>query len=421
VKRRIGYGLAFAAAAAGLAVVGWPGAPADPATLINRVDVIVMLLILAAAPRVARSRFGPVRDSRLTRILRAGGCLALFALVLVKDDVERFKYAALPGRSWLVGLWVGEILFLVVTAVYLVGLLAVTARRPLAGPAVLAVGSCAGAAAGLVVFALPPVGNPLHVTKTWLAVVHGLGWGVAVPLVLAGGIVAGLVAARKATGRGGQPVMADVRARQGTAAGLCAGAAAALLVSVAGVSTAALLPHQAMHFRSVVPSAPAHRPRDAPPPVFFSPQHIPSWLGDFETSLGDGAAGYLLVLLCFPLIGAGLGAWGGICAAGRPGDGGGGGGGGGEGPPGPGTPPPGGRRLEPERQPAILEGYLVDLPGLADRTGSREDRPAAPGHREKAPAGAAGPDLTHRARRGPPAAGSARPARRAAGRRGRRR
>jgi hypothetical protein len=420
VKRRIGYGLAFAAATAGLAVVGWPGAPTDPATLINRVDVIAILTMLVLLPRIARSRYGPVRDSRLTRILRAGGCLGLFALVLVKDDVQRFEYAKLPGRSWLAGLWAGEILFLAVTAIYLVGLLAVTARRPPAGPSVLAVGTCAGAAAGLLVFALPPVGNPLHVTKTWLAVVHGLGWGVAVPLVLGGGIVAGLVAARKAAGRGGQPAMADVRARQGTAAGLCAGAAAALLVSIAGVSAAALLPHQAMRFHSVTPIV--HRPRNAQSAVLLDPQHIPSWLADFEASLGDSAAGYLLVLLCFPLIGAGLGAWGGICAAGRPSDGGGGGGGGGgDGPPGPEPPPPGGRRLEPEHQPAMLSGYLLDLPGLADLTGSREDQPAVPGHREKAPAGAASPGLTPRGRRGPPGAGSARPAPRGAGRRGRRR
>ncbi|HTW02758.1 MAG TPA: hypothetical protein VMF87_20805 [Streptosporangiaceae bacterium] len=387
MKRRIGYGLAFAMAAAGLAAVGWPGAAANPATLINRVDVIAILLMLAVLPWLARSRFGPVRDSRLTRIVRIGGCLALFVLVVVKDDVERFKYGALPGRSWLAGLWAGEILFLVVTAIYLTGLLAVTARRTPARPAVLATGVCAGAGAGLVVFALPPVGNPLHVTRAWLAVMHGLGWGVAVPLVLGGGIVAGLMAARKAAGRSGQTAMADVRARQGTAAGLCAGAAAALLVSVAGVSAAALLPHQATHFQAATPGV--HRVRNPQIAIFLDPQHVPSSLAAFEASLGDSAAGYLLVLLCFPLIGAGLGAWGGICAAGRRSDGGGGGGGGGgEGPPSPEPPAPGGRRLDPERQPSVLSGYLLDLPGLADLTGSQEEQPAAPGHREKVPAGA---------------------------------
>ena len=384
MKRRIGYGLAFAMAAAGLAAVGWPGAAANPATLINRVDVIAILLMLAVLPWLARSRFGPVRDSRLTRIVRIGGCLALFVLVVVKDDVERFKYGALPGRSWLAGLWAGEILFLVVTAIYLTGLLAVTARRTPARPAVLATGVCAGAGAGLVVFALPPVGNPLHVTRAWLAVMHGLGWGVAVPLVLGGGIVAGLMAARKAAGRSGQTAMADVRARQGTAAGLCAGAAAALFVSVAGVSAAALLPHQATHFQAATPGV--HRVRNPQIAIFLDPQHVPSSLAAFEASLGDSAAGYLLVLLCFPLIGAGLGAWGGICAAGRRSDG--GGGGGGEGPPSPEPPAPGGRRLDPERQPSVLSGYLLDLPGLADLTGSQEEQPAAPGHREKVPAGA---------------------------------
>jgi len=421
VKRRIGYGLAFAAAAASLAAVGWPGAATNPATAINRVDVIAILLLLAAVPRLARSRFGPVREGRLNRIVRAGGGLLLFVLVLVKDDVARFKYATLPGRSWLVGLWVGEFLFLAVTAVYLVGLLAVTARRPPAGAPVLATGASAGAAAGLVVFVLPPVGNPLHVTKTWLAVLHGLGWGLAVPLVLAGGIVAGLVAARKASGRGGQRAEPDVRARQGTAAGLCAGAAAAVLVSIAGVTAAAFLPHQAMRFHSLVASTPVHRTRNGPPPEVFSPQHIPSSLGDFETSLVDGAAGYLAVLLCFPLIGAGLGAWGGICAAGRPSGGGGGGGGGGDdGPPSPGPSPPGGRSLDPER-PTVLSGYLLDLPGLSGLTGSPEGQPSAPGHRETTPAAAARPDLTPRARREWPGAGSARPARRAAGRRDQRR
>jgi hypothetical protein len=374
--RTIGYWLAFAAVAAGMVAVAWPGAPADPATLINRADVIVILLMLAVLPRFARSRFGPVRDSGLTRVLRAGGFLALLALVLVKDDVERFQYAAPPGRDWLAGLWAGEILFLVVTAAYLAGLLALTARRPLAGPAVLAIGTGAGAAAGLVMFVLPPVGNPLHVTKTWLAVMHGLGWGVAVPLVLAGGIAAGLVAARKAPGRS-QRARADAGPLQGLAAGLCAGAAAALLVSVAGVSAAALLPHQAMHFPSPVPSPPpVHRAQSA---VMLGPQHAPPWLADFEVSLGDSAAGYLLVLLCFPLIGAGLGAWGGIWAAGRPGGGGDGGGGGGGAPDGPGPPPPGGRRLDPEPRPSILSGYLVEIPGLADLTGPREDQPAAPG------------------------------------------
>ena len=384
--RKIGYGLAFGAAGAGLAVVGWPGAPGSPATLINRVDVITIPVLLAALPWVGRRRFGPVGDSWPVRILRAGGFLAVFALVLVKARVERFEYAALPGRPWLAGLWAGEIGFLVVTGLYVAGLLAVTARRPPAAPAALAIGTGAGAVAGLVVFALPPVGNPLHVTKSWLAVVHGLGWGVAVPLVLAGSVVAGLAAARRASSRGGRLPLADVRTRQGVAAGLCAGAAAALLVSLAGISAAALQSHQATRF--------------SPGAASQHPVHIPAGLYDFEVSLGDSAAGYLLVLVFFPLLGAGLGAWGGLCAADRPGrqpgDGGGGGGGFSDGPPPP--PPPGGRRLDEERQPAILSGYLFELPGLAGLPQTQEDEHAAPGRRERAPAGTAGTAGPPRAR-----------------------
>jgi hypothetical protein len=77
------------------------------------------------------------------------------------------------------------------------GITAVTARRPRASPAALATGTLAGAAAGLVMAALPPMGNLPHLTGAWLTVVHGIARGVAVPLVLGGGVAAGLMAARR--------------------------------------------------------------------------------------------------------------------------------------------------------------------------------------------------------------------------------
>jgi hypothetical protein len=107
-------------------------------------------------------------------------------------------------------------------------------------------------------------------------------------------------------------------------------------------------------------------------------------LYQFEMSVADTAAGYLLALICFPLFGAGLGAWGGLFAAGHPGRRPGGGGGGG-GAPEPGPPPPdGGRRASDDRQPAILRGYLHELPGFP----APGDEPAAaPAPPEKVPAG----------------------------------
>jgi hypothetical protein len=78
------------------------------------------------------------------------------------------------------------------------------------------------------------------------------------------------------------------------------------------------------------------------------------------------AAGYLLVLIIFPLLGAGLGAWGGLFAAGNPGrrPGGGGDGGGGGHDPDPEPMPPGGGRGG-----GALDGpapALLDLDGLLD-------------------------------------------------------
>ena len=359
--RKIGYGVVLAVAAAALLLVGWPASPSGPVTVINRVDAIAILLILAAVPPVAARRFGPAGAGWPRRLLRAAGYLILLGLVLIKSDVERFEYAALPGRSWLAGLWAGELIFLAVTAVYLTGLLAVTAARPPAGPAALTAGLSAGAAAGLVAFALPPVGNPLHVTRPWLAVLHGLGWGIAVPVLLGAGLAAGLAAARRAAGRGGRLARPDARTRQAVMAGLCAGAAAALLVSLAGISAAALLPHQAISFHLSLSAM-----RQA--------RNVPAGVYEFELSIRASAAGYLLVLVTFPALGAGLGAWGGLFAIGRGGDGGGGGGGGGGDSPQP-DPPPGGRRLDHDGGPAFPAGYLHELPGLADLISSGQ-RPA---------------------------------------------
>lgn len=378
MRLRVGCWLALGIAAAGLACAGWPGVSASPATLVNRVEVIAAPVLLTSAGRAARRVFGPAGGSRLARMVRAGGYAAVLILFLVKAGVERFEYAGLRGGAWLAGLWVGEIIFVVVIAAYVAGLTAVTASRPPAGPAALALGTAAGAVAGLVLVMLPPLGNPLHVPNAWLAVVHGVARGVALPLAMAGGVIAGLAAARRTPRRGSRLLLAESRARQGLAAGACAGAAAALVVSVAGVSAAALLPHRA---------------RPAPPAV-ANLHHLPLGVQDFEVSLSRSAAGYLLVLVFFPVLGAGLGAWGGLGVAGRPapppGDGGAGGGGGGSGgspEPGPQPMPTGRRDQREDGRPFSLAGYLFPLPAGAIPSREQEDQDAPPGHRERAPVG----------------------------------
>jgi len=199
----------------------------------------------------------------------------------------------------------------------------------------------------------------------------------AVLAVLAAGVAAGMTAARRASGPDGKLSLADVRARQGVATGLCAGATAALVVCVLGIGTAAFVPHALDRLRWAL----------------SGPHLAPAGLYGFEISLTDTAAGHLLVLVIFPVFGAGLGAWGGLCAAGRPGqlpDE--GGGGGGHGPPTPPpTPPGGGRRRHEERPPpAFLDGgYLVDLPAVPGLPGAGDDADPAPARPVKIPAGTA--------------------------------
>src|SRR5215469_5215947 len=98
MPRRIAYSLAFAVAVAGLVWAGWPGVPGNPATMINRVDVIVTVALLAGLPWVIRRRFGPAAGTRLARIVRAGGYAAIFALVAVKTEVARSEDATLAER-----------------------------------------------------------------------------------------------------------------------------------------------------------------------------------------------------------------------------------------------------------------------------------------------------------------------------------
>lgn len=115
--RRLGYALAFAAAAAGTAWSAWSGPPGDPAIMINRVDVIVSAVILAGLPWAIRRARGPLAGSRLARVVRTGGYAAILALVLVKAAVERVADAP-PNNHGSARGWVGEIVFLAVMVGY---------------------------------------------------------------------------------------------------------------------------------------------------------------------------------------------------------------------------------------------------------------------------------------------------------------
>jgi hypothetical protein len=339
IMRRAACWLLFGAAGAGVVRIGWPGAAASPATLVNRVDVVVILVLLAGLPWAVRRVFGPAGRGALARAVRTAGYLAILTLAVVKTSVERFGYPPASGGLYPdVVLWLGEVIFLVVIAAYAIWFLAATARRSPAAPASLAIGTAVGAALGAVTY----VRVNLHVTSPRLAAVSTAATVLTWAVLLAAPVAAGLAAARRTSGRRGRLPRAD--ARQGVTAGLSAGAAAALVFAVLGTAAAALLPYRAGLLSWAYPIH--HLSHGA--------------LYRYEVGVSQNAAVYLFVLLFFPLLGAGLGAWGGLAVAGRPGQRPGGGGGGGRVPPL--VPPPGSGLAPPEPESPVSASRPGDHP-----------------------------------------------------------
>jgi hypothetical protein len=306
--RTLGYPLAFAVAAAGTAWSAWSGPAGDSAVAINRVDVIATAVILAGLPWVVRRARGPLAGSRLARLVRTGGYAAILALALVKAAVERVADAPPNHLEGPARAWIGELVFLAVMTGYAAVILACTARRSPAVPAAVAIGTVTGAAIGILVYALGPLGFPLRFSGLWPARLYDAAMALGALLAVCAPAAAGLAAAR----RSGRSVSAGSPARQGAIAGLCTGAAAALVVAVLSTATIALLPY-ASGLRN------------------WAADHIGQWtpiVGQVAPVVGTRlgyvagnsafAAGYLVVLLLSPLFGYGFGAGAGR-AAGNPG------------------------------------------------------------------------------------------------------
>jgi hypothetical protein len=301
--RRLGYPLAFAAAAAGTAWSAWSGPPGDSAIAINRVDVITIAVILAGLPWIIRQTRGPVAGGRLARLVRTGGYAAILVLVLVKAAVERIAGAPPNNMQGLARAWIGEVVFLAVMAGYAAVILAYTARRSPAVPATVAIGTAIGAGIGVVAYALGPLGFPLRFTGSWPTRLYDAAMALGVLLALCAPVTAGLAATRRA----GRSLPAGSRARQGALAGVCTGAAAALVVAVLSTATIALLPCDtglqswaAGHIGQWTPMIGAWTPITGPR----------NYLG-YVAGNSAFAAGYLIVLLVSPLFGCGFGAWAG--------------------------------------------------------------------------------------------------------------
>src|SRR5690349_9363751 len=83
---------AIAGLAAGTLLVWWDWHPgsANPAMPVNRATMIGAGLLLAVLPWVIRPLLGPAADNRPARIVRVGGYLTLYALLLVMVGLSRF-------------------------------------------------------------------------------------------------------------------------------------------------------------------------------------------------------------------------------------------------------------------------------------------------------------------------------------------
>jgi hypothetical protein len=290
--RRIGRSLLFAVAAAYVAWATWPGSPGTFATVVARIDVATTVLVLAGLPWLARRFLGPA-NGRLGRLLRVGGYTAVLALTVAHARILRVvgPPTARPARQFA---WFTEYLFLAVIAGYVAAILAVTARRSRIAPATLAIGTGGGIAFGLVMYAVMPIGFGKDATEPWLAgsaidPVVALAW----ILLFGGPMVAGGLAGRLY--RGSESDSPDQlmygRVRQGAAAGFLATGVGALVVTVLGAGTIALMPRAAWLRHWLYPG-----------------QHLLAavvYSRDFSAS--SHAQGYGLMLLFFPVIGVLLG------------------------------------------------------------------------------------------------------------------
>jgi hypothetical protein len=188
--------------------------------------------------------------------------------------------------------WFVEIVFLVVTAGYVAAILAVTAQRSRVAPATLAIGTGAGIALGVVMYAVAPLGLAHDATEPWLAgsaidPVVALAW----ILLLGGPVAAGGAAARRYRGPGSPRELSNAKLWQGAAAGFLATGTGALIVTVLGTGTVALMPRAAWLRHWLYPG-----------------QHLlAAVVSNRELAASSSTQTYGLIMVTFPVIGLLLG------------------------------------------------------------------------------------------------------------------
>ncbi len=253
MRRGLGSAMLFAVAAAAAAWAAWPGSPAYLAASGHRSFVLAMMLVLAGLPLLARLFVGPVGGSRAARFLRIGFYAAILALIPARNVIEQVVdvpprgsvelrlYRLIDGGNFGQPRQ-GEILFVILMALYVTAILWMTSRRTRVAPATLAMGVVPGIALGVVMYAVAPLGLSQAATNPWLPgsdidPLVLLAW----LLLLGAPVVAGFVADQRYMASCSSPPSVGARNRQIVAAGLVASLTGALVVAVLGDGTTAVM------------------------------------------------------------------------------------------------------------------------------------------------------------------------------------
>lgn len=288
--------LAFLAAAGGVVWIAWPGSASDSAVAVNRIQVPLILVLLAGLPLVVRRYCGPVRDSWWPRSVRVGGYAVVLALIAGKAVIARdgSKLGAYFHQNWDL-----ETVLVLAIASYVAGILILTSQRVRLTRSSLPIGIGVGAVWATVLYASAPLGADLEAPslKWW--------WLAALALPLATGFVVAGLSARDARAT----VLAPTH--QGCLTAICCSGTAALLLGALTSVTIALFPQ---HVPLQTPPPPAHGGCETcdPNSVVIPPDlRHEYWV---EISVGQADLTAYFVLLIAPFFGAALGALGAVGA-----------------------------------------------------------------------------------------------------------
>lgn len=299
--RRIAYTAIGLATGAITVWLGWHPGSTNPAVPADRITMIISVLALCAMPWITRRRLGPVADNRAARTTRAGGFVAMYALLLVMTGLSRFAgsrfdhFQAFDQSNWEAdmrsGAIVSAVIIIALIAAYAYLILMITARWTPAAPPALTI----GAVIAVAMYALMPLGTLRHFGNGLLTAVGALAV-ITVP-------AAGLLAAGVIAGRHTATHTQDARLRAGSMSGLYTGAIAALLLNILTITTMLLFPRQVdLKWANPDPTVP----------------HGTTF--EVQMSVSDTALPYQIGLLLGPLAGLALGAIGGniLTPAGNP-------------------------------------------------------------------------------------------------------